>query len=98
MVDVPLAHPGEHLEEILEDLGIDATEFSQATGIDESRLAAILETRAPITAEIAVRIGRALDMTPEFWLSLQSDYDLEAEGETAAEIEPIPEAVVVRSV
>ena len=98
MVDVPLAHPGEHLEEILEDLGIDATEFSQATGIDESRLAAILESRAPITVEVAVRIGRALDMTPEFWLSLQSDYDLEAESEAATEVEPIPEAVVVRAV
>ena len=98
MVDVPLAHPGEHLEELLEDLGLISGEFAQATGIDESRLAASLESRAPITAEIAVRIERALDMTPEFWLSLQSDYDLEVENETAAEIKPVPEAVTVRAV
>ena len=98
MSDVPLEHPGEHLGEILEDLGINAIEFSQATSIDESRLVAILEIRAPITADVAVRIGRALDMTPEFWLSLQSDYDLEAESEAASEVEPIPEAMIVRAV
>ena len=98
MADVPLEHPGEHLGEILEDLGLSATEFAQATGIEESRLVAIFETRAPITADVAVRIGRALDMTPEFWLSLQSDYDLEEESETATDIEPIPVAVSVRAV
>ena len=98
MADVPLAHPGEHLGEILEDLGIDATEFSRATEIDEGRLVAILESRAPITAGVAVRIGKALDMTPEFWLSLQSDYDLEAESEAGTKIEPIPQATVVRAV
>ncbi len=83
MVDVPLEHPGEHLGEIIEDLGLSPTEFEQATGIDGSRLAVILEVRAPITADVAVRIGKALDMMPEFWLSLQSDYNLESESEEA---------------
>ena len=98
MADVPLEHPGEHLGEILEDLGLNATEFSQETGIDESRLTAIVGSRESITAEIAVRIGRVLDMTPEFWLSLQTDYDLEVVSEGADEIGPIPEVVVVRAV
>ena len=94
MAEVPMTHPGEHLAEILEDLGLSATEFAQATGIDNGRLSDIVETRAPITAEMAVRIGKALDMTPEFWLSLQSDYDLETASEVATEVEPVSEAVL----
>ncbi len=94
MADVPMSHPGEHLTEILEDLGLSTVEFAEATGMGERRLSAILKTLEPITADVAVRIGSALDMTPEFWLSLQSDYDLEMASEVAAEVEPIPEAVV----
>ena len=94
MADVPMSHPGEHLAEILEDLEMGTSKFARATGIDESRLSAILNTLEPITADVAVRIGKALDMTPEFWLSLQSDYDLEIASEAAAGVEPIPEAVV----
>ena len=94
MVAVPMTHPGEHLAEILEDLGISVNEFARATGIDAGRLDAIAKTRDPITADVAVRIGKALDMTPEFWLSLQSDYDLEMLSEAAAGIKAIPEVVV----
>lgn len=93
MADVPMTHPGEHLAEILEDLGINRTEFARLTRIDTERLNAIVKTHQPITADAAVRIGKALDMTPEFWLSLQSDYDLEMASGGAAEVEPIPEAV-----
>ena len=35
MADVPMSHPGEHLAEILEDLGLSTVEFAEATGIDE---------------------------------------------------------------
>ena len=93
MVAVPMTHPGEQLAEILEDLEMGTIKFARATGIDESRLSAILNTLEPIKADVAVQIGKALDMTPEFWLSLQSDYNLEMASEVAAEVEPIPEAV-----
>ena len=93
MADVPMSHPGEHLSEILEDLGLSTVEFAEATGMGEHHLSAILKTLKPITADVAVRIGKALDMTPEFWLSLQSDYDLEMARELAAGVEPIPKAV-----
>ena len=88
-MDVPMIHPGEHLAEILEDLEMSASEFARATGIDPGRLNAIVKTLGPITADDAVRIGKALDMTPEFWLSLQSDYDLEMASEAADEVEAI---------
>ena len=54
---------------------------------------AIVKTLEPITADAAVKIGKALDMTPEFWLSLQSDYNLEMASEAAAGVKPIPEVV-----
>ena len=94
MAAVPMIHPGEHLAEILEDLGVTVEEFAKATGMEEVRLIAIVKTLEPITAVAAVRIGKALDMTPEFWLGLQSDYDLEAVNEAAVEVEPISEAVL----
>lgn len=90
-----MTHPGEHLAEILEDIGISTAKFARATEIDEGRLSAIINALEPMTADVAVRIGKALDMTPEFWLSLQSDYDLEAASEAVSEIETIPEAVIV---
>lgn len=95
MADVPMTHPGEHLAEILEDLGLSASEFAKATAIEERRLNSIVKSQEPITADVAIRIGKALDMTPEFWLSLQSDYDLEVAGEAADEVEPVSEAVIV---
>ena len=95
MAAVPMTHPGEHLAEILEDLDLSTVEFAGATGIDGGRLSAIINTLEPITADVAVRIGRALDMTPEFWLSLQSDYDLEVAGEAVDEVDPVSEAVIV---
>ena len=45
MTAVPVTHPGEHLAEILKDLGIGATEFARLTGIDTERLSAIVKTR-----------------------------------------------------
>ena len=65
------------LAKTLKCLSLSAIEFVEATGIDERYLSVILNTLKPITADVAARIGKALDMTPEFWLGLQSDYDLE---------------------
>ena len=94
MPDVPMTRPGENLAEILEDLGLSASEFAKATGIEEKRLRSIVKTQEPITADVAVRIGKVLDMTPEFWLSLQSDYDLEMTSGVTAEVEPITGVVI----
>lgn len=95
MVYVPMTHPGEHLSEILEGLGFSVSEFAKATGIEARYLSSIVKSQEPITADAAVRIEKALDMTPEFWLSLQTDYDLEVAGEAAAEVETTIEATTV---
>ncbi len=70
-------HPGEHLAEILEELGISQYRLAKAIGVPPIRINEIVRRRRSITADTALRIGRALGMTPEFWLNLQRTYDLE---------------------
>ena len=71
-------HPGEVLrEEFLLPLGITAYRLATAAGIPHSRLSAILAAKRSITPDTALRLGRILNMEPQFWLRLQQAYDLE---------------------
>ena len=70
-------HPGEHLAEILEELGISQYRLAKAIGVPPIRINEIVRRRRSNTADTALRIGQALGMTPEFWLNLQRMYDLE---------------------
>lgn len=87
-------HPGEHLAEILEELGISQYRLAHAIRVPPVRISEIVHCRRSITADTALRIGQALGMTPEFWLNLQRMYDLElarASTDTSG-IEPLVEA------
>lgn len=70
-------HPGEHLAEILAELGISQYRLAKAIGVAPIRINEIVRCRRSITADTALRIGQALEMTPEFWLNLQRMYDLD---------------------
>ena len=70
-------HPGEHLMEILDELGISQYRLAKAIGVPPIRINDIVHCRRSITADTALRIGQALGMTPEFWLNLQRMYDLD---------------------
>ncbi|MCY4604347.1 MAG: HigA family addiction module antitoxin [Gemmatimonadetes bacterium] len=86
-------HPGEHLAEILEELGISQYRLARAIGVPPIRINEIVHCRRSVTADTALRIGQALGMTPEFWLNLQRMYDLDlarASIDTSA-IEPLVE-------
>ncbi len=71
-------HPGEHLSEYLDELGITQYRLAKSIGVPQIRISDIVHGRRSITADTALRIGRALDMTPEFWLNLQRMHDLDA--------------------
>lgn len=73
-----LAHPGEHLAEILAELGISQYRLARAMGVSPARVNEIANGQRRITADTALRMGQALGMTPEFWLNLQGSYDLAA--------------------
>ena len=70
-------HPGEHLAEILEELEITQYRLARTVGVPPRRINEIVHGRRSVTADTALRLGKALGMTPEFWLNLQRMYDLE---------------------
>ena len=70
-------HPGEHLAEIIEELGITQYRLAKTIGVPQIRIHDIVHCRRSITADTALRIGRALGMTPDYWLNLQRMYDLD---------------------
>lgn len=70
-------HPGEILRELcLEPLGISVTAAANALGVSRKTLSSILNGRAGISPEMAVRLSIAFDTSSESWLNQQSQYDL----------------------
>jgi addiction module HigA family antidote len=70
-------HPGEVLRELcLEPLRISVTEAAEALGVSRKTLSAILNGRAGISPEMAIRLSIAFDTTAESWLNQQLQYDL----------------------
>ena len=84
-------HPDEHLAEIIEELGITQYRLAKTIGVPQVRIHDIVRCRRSITADTALRIGRALSMTPDFWLNLQRMYYLDvARAKTyVSAIEPL---------
>ena len=78
MAAVEPIHPGEHLAEILDDLGITQRRLAEAMGTPPALVGEIVGGRKSISPETAIRIGAALDMSAEFWLNLQRIHDLDA--------------------
>ena len=69
-------HPGEHLQEELEELELSARAFAQALHVPTNRITAILNAQRAVTADTALRLARYFGTSAEFWLNLQSAYDL----------------------
>ena len=70
-------HPGEILRELcLEPLELTITDAAVALGVSRKTLSAILNGRAGISPEMALRLSIAFDTTPESWLNQQTQYDL----------------------
>ena len=87
-------HPGEHLAEMLRELGISQCRLAKAMGVPPIRINDIVHCRRSTTADTALRIGKAMGMTPEFWLNLQRMYDLDVARAflDSSAIEPLVEA------
>jgi addiction module HigA family antidote len=75
-VSKPAIHPGEFLSEILEELGLSQAAFAKAVGVSAMRISHVATGKRPVTAELALRFGRVLGQSPEYWLNLQRAYDL----------------------
>jgi antitoxin HigA-1 len=69
-------HPGEVLRDGLAELGLSARAFARALGIPVNRVTQILNEQRGISADTALRLARYFGTTSEFWMDLQSDYEL----------------------
>ena len=69
-------HPGEHLAEELNELGISAAELARQIDVPVNRVTGILNGQRGITADTALRLGHWFGTSPEFWLNLQTLYEL----------------------
>src|SRR5437762_4293750 len=69
-------HPGEFLAEILAELDVSQAAFARAIRVSPMRVSHVVGGSRPVTAELALLIGKALGQSPEYWLNLQAAYDL----------------------
>ena len=71
-------HPGEILlEEFLKPMGLSQNRLALSIGVPPRRINEIVLGKRSISADTALRLGRYFDMSPQFWLGLQMDYDLD---------------------
>ena len=69
-------HPGEILRDELAELGMSARALATALRIPVNRVTQILREQRGVSADTALRLGRYFGTSPEFWMDLQSDYEL----------------------
>lgn len=79
---IPAIHPGEILfEEFLKPMGISQYKISKDISVPPRRINEIVHCKRRISADTALRLARYFNMTPQFWINLQSHYDLEVESD-----------------
>lgn len=84
-------HPGEHLAEELEVLGMRAAELARQLRVPTNRITEILNGQRAITGDTALRLAHFFGTSAEFWLNLQSLYELRlAEQKAAKSINALP--------
>ena len=82
-------HPGDVLrEDFMKPLGLTAYAVAKAIGSTPITISLILRRRRAVSAEMALKLGRFFNVSPELWIGIQADYDLEvARHRRQAEIE-----------
>ncbi len=96
--DFPPIHPGEILlTEFLAPLGVTQYRLAKDIGVTPRRINEIVHGRRAISADTALRLGRFFNMEAQFWLNLQSHYDMELalealEDRLDTEVHPFPRA------
>jgi addiction module HigA family antidote len=85
-------HPGEHLADELQELGMSAAELARQLAVPVNRITQIMNGQRAITADTALRLGHWFNTGPEVWLNLQQLYELRRTREAiGAEIERLPQ-------
>lgn len=84
--NIPPVHPGEILmEEFLKPMELSQNRLAQDIGVSPRRINEVVHGKRRVTAETALRLARYFNMSPQFWLGLQMDYDLDTEEDRLEE-------------
>ena len=92
---LPPVHPGEILlEDFLKPMAVSQYRLARALGVPPQRIHDLVHGRRAVTADTALRLARVFSMEPQFWMNLQSRYDLEVAADTLqarieAEVAPL---------
>ncbi len=71
------AHPGVYLKELLDELALSQYRLAKDIGVPAMRISYVVNGKQPITAELALRLGRYCGQNPRYWLNIQSRYDMD---------------------
>ncbi len=69
-------HPGEHLADELEALGMSANQLAKELGVPTNRISQIIRGKRGISGDTALRLGRWFGTGPDIWINLQKNYEL----------------------
>ena len=69
-------HPGEFLQELLDDYNITAYRLSKDIFVQQTRISDILKGKRSISSDTAIRLGKYFNNSAQYWLNLQDSYDL----------------------
>lgn len=78
-------HPGVYLKELLDELKISQYRLAKELGVPAMRINLIVNGKRPITAELALRLGRYFGQNPRYWVNLQSRYDMDVAEDALSE-------------
>ena len=86
-----VVHPGEVLRDELDEFGITPTEFARQIAVPPNRVSQIITGKRSITGDTALRLGRWFGVEPQFWMNLQTQFDLVvASQEVGDAVEALP--------
>lgn len=87
-----LIHPGEHLADELQAMGLSTNRLAKELGVPTNRITQIIRGKRGITGDTALRLGRWFGTGPEIWMNLQKNYELRlATQEIGEALEKIPQ-------
>ena len=85
------AHPGEILKDELDEIGITPTELARQIDVPANRMSQIINAKRSITGDTALRLGHWFKIDPQFWMNLQTQFDLVfADRESGGAIKSLP--------
>ena len=84
-------HPGDVLKDEIEELNLSVSELARQIGVPANRLSQIIRGRRAVTGDTALRLAHWFGMNPQFWMNLQTGYDLaQARAAVGAMVDRLP--------